>query len=108
MPSNWQDYIAVLTQQNPLNFNIERYGQVYDLKIKRFLQDCARVMTAETPWTGLYDATGGQIVVNKDGDIVCYHVYELNRFLNYRAPVEHIPGVKFIDYHYTNIFSTHN
>lgn len=80
---NWQDYIDVLTQQNPLNFNIDRHGQVYDLKIKRFLQDCAMGMTPETPWTGLYDATGGQIVVKKDGDIVCYHVYELNRFLNY-------------------------
>lgn len=40
-------------------------------------------MTPEKPWTGFYDATGGQIIVKKDGDIVCYHIYELNRFLQY-------------------------
>ena len=40
-------------------------------------------MTPETPWSDFYDADGGQIVVKKDGDIVCYHIYELNRFRQY-------------------------
>ena len=40
-------------------------------------------MTTEEAWTGVYDATGGQIIVKDSGDIVCYHIYEQNRFLNY-------------------------
>ena len=51
--------------------------------MKRFLQDCAQGMTPETPWLGIYDATGGQIIVKEDGDIVCYHIYELNRFRDF-------------------------
>lgn len=79
----WKKFIDVLTAENPLKFRIDEHGQVYEYKVKRFLQDCAMGMTPETPWTGIYDATGGQIIVKKDGDIVCYHVYELNRFLQY-------------------------
>jgi len=44
------------------------------------LQDCAQGMTPEKPWLGTYDSTGGQIIVKDDGEIVCYHIYELNRF----------------------------
>ena len=40
-------------------------------------------MTPETVWTGFYDATGGQIIVKDDGDVVCYHIYEQNQFLNF-------------------------
>ncbi len=79
----WKKFIEVLTEENPLGFRIDEHGQVYEYKVKRFLQDCAMGMTPEKPWTGFYDATGGQIIVKKDGDIVCYHVYELNRFLQY-------------------------
>ena len=60
--------------------NEERFKKFYEYKIKRFLQDCAQGMTPEKPWLGIYDATGGQIIVKEDGDIVCYHIYELNRF----------------------------
>lgn len=81
--SSWKKCIEILTEDNPLNFRIAEHGQVYEYKVKRFLQDCAMGMTPEKPWTGFYDATGGQIIVKKDGDIVCYHVYELNRFLQY-------------------------
>lgn len=72
-----------LAEQNPLGFDTETHGPVYEYKVKRFLQDCAMGMTPETPWLGLYDATGGQIIVKEDGEIVCYHVYELNRFMEY-------------------------
>lgn len=72
-----------ITKQNPYDFDVERHGAVYEYKIKRFLQDCALGMTPETPWTGFYDATGGQIVVKQTGEVVCYHIYELNRFQEY-------------------------
>lgn len=73
----------ILTQQNPLDFDTENHGSVYEYKIKRFLQDCALGMVPEKPWLGIYDATGGQIIVKEDGQVVCYHIYEQNRFLNY-------------------------
>lgn len=69
-----------LTKRNPLGFDTSTHGNIYEYKIKRFLQDCAQGMTPEKPWLGIYDATGGQIIVKEDGDIVCYHIYELNRF----------------------------
>ena len=70
----------LLTELNPLRFNTQTHGNIYEYKVKRFLQDCAQGMTPETPWLGIYDATGGQIIVKEDGGIVCYHIYELNRF----------------------------
>lgn len=69
-----------LTRRNPLGIDTATHGNIYEYKIKRFLQDCAQGMTPEKPWLGIYDATGGQIIVKEDGDIVCYHIYELNRF----------------------------
>lgn len=73
----------ILTEQNPLDFDIENHGSVYEYKVKRFLHDCALGMVPEKPWQGIYDATGGQIIVKEDGQVVCYHIYEQNRFLNY-------------------------
>lgn len=70
----------LLTELNPMGFETQTHGNIYEYKVKRFLQDCAQGMTPETPWLGIYDATGGQIIVKEDGDIVCYHIYELNRF----------------------------
>lgn len=81
--TDWSDIISKLNDLNPLDFRITEDSPVYEYKIKRFLQDAAMGMTPEKPWSGTYDANGGQIVVKKDGDIVCYHVYELNRYLNY-------------------------
>lgn len=75
--------VQTLTETNPLGFDIKQHGEVYEYKIKRFLQDCSLGMVPEKPWTGRYDANGGQIIVKEDGDVLCYHIYELNRFLDY-------------------------
>lgn len=72
-----------LTKKNPLDFQIQTHGNIYEYKVKRFLQDCAQGMTPEKPWLGIYDATGGQIIVKDNGDVVCYHIYELNRFRSF-------------------------
>ena len=31
-------------------------------------------------WSGKYDANGSYLVVKKDGEILCYHFYDQNRF----------------------------
>lgn len=81
--SSWDEIISELNTSNPLNYRIALDSPVYEVKIARFLQDAAMGMTPETPWSGFYNADGGQIIVKKDGDIVCYHIYELNRFRQY-------------------------
>lgn len=72
-----------LQETNPLQFDLSQGWPFYEYKIKKFLQDVAMGMTPETVWTGIYDATGGQIIVKDSGDVVCYHIYEQNQFLNF-------------------------
>lgn len=72
-----------LHEINPMNFDTSQGWPFYEYKIKKFLQDAAMGMTPETVWTGIYDATGGQIIVKDSGDVVCYHIYEQNQFLNF-------------------------
>ena len=33
--------------------------------------------------TGIYDATGGYLVVKENGEILCYHIYNRNQFEEY-------------------------
>lgn len=74
-----------LEQRDPLNFyNGEIVEQkLYEYKLKKFLAECAMGMTSETPWHGIYDATGGIIIAKEDGDIVCFHIYDFNLFRDY-------------------------
>ena len=46
-------------------------------------QDVALGMTPATAWDGLYQATGGYIIVREDGEVLCYHVYNHNEFQEY-------------------------
>ncbi|MBI4973534.1 HpaII family restriction endonuclease [Candidatus Roizmanbacteria bacterium] len=50
---------------------------------KKFLFYSALGMVAKSLWTGLISATGGVIVVKKDGEIVGYTPYNINQFQNY-------------------------
>lgn len=36
-----------------------------------------------TIWNGNFTANGGYIIVKETGDIICYHIYDKNRFENY-------------------------
>ncbi|RDI08535.1 HpaII family restriction endonuclease [Flavobacterium sp. AG291] len=69
--------------QNPLNFDNTNNHQFYSYKIKRFLTDIALGMMPSKVWTGEYDATGGYLVVKENGDVLCYHIYNKNRFEDY-------------------------
>ncbi|MBE0422745.1 MAG: HpaII family restriction endonuclease [Lutibacter sp.] len=75
----------ILEEKDPLNFyNNEISSQkLYEYKLKRFLAECAMGMTSETPWHGVYDATGGVIIAKEDRDIVCFHIYDFNLFREY-------------------------
>lgn len=74
------DYI---TQTNPLGYDTEQASPFYAYKIKHLLTSAALGMMPATAWSGKFDANGGYLVVKKDGEILCYHFYDRNRFEDY-------------------------
>jgi hypothetical protein len=78
--SELTDYLNI---ENPCNFNIQLNPNFYTYKIKRLLVDAALGMKAGSLWTGAYSATGGYIIVKKDGELLCFHIYNWNDFQDY-------------------------
>lgn len=81
--STIEDLTANINQINPLNYDTQFAHTFYDYKIKRFLTDVALGMTPSKVWTGIYDATGGYLIIKENGDILCYHIYNRNQFEDY-------------------------
>jgi HpaII restriction endonuclease len=74
---------AYVTQSDPLNYDTQFSHSFYEYKIKRFLTDVALGMTPSKVWNGVYDATGGYLIVKETGDVLCYHIYNRNQFEDY-------------------------
>lgn len=81
--STLKELAKKLTENNPLNYNVDQGSQIYVYKIKHLLTSVALGMMPATVWSGLFDANGGYLVVKKDGEILCYHFYDRNRFEDY-------------------------
>jgi len=81
--SNLSDLSDELTNNNPLNFDLKHNHQFYEYKLKRFLTDVAVGMMPSKVWNGVYDATGGYLVVKESGEVLAYHLYNRNEFENY-------------------------
>lgn len=79
--------ISALTEEisskNPLGYDTQFSHSFYEYKIKRFLTDVALGMMPSKVWAGIYDATGGYLIVKEDGEILCYHIYNRNQFEDY-------------------------
>lgn len=78
--SNCIDMINKLEVDNPMN-----YGNVnaYRYKFKKFLTAVALGMKPATIWDGIDEASGGYIIVTKQGDVLAYHIYNRNYFEEY-------------------------
>lgn len=72
--------INMLSEFNPLNY---RQRNVYRYKFKKMLTAAALGMTAGKEWDGYEAATGGYIIIKKDGDVLCYHLYNRDYFEEY-------------------------
>ena len=72
-----------ITETNPLKYDVEQASPFYAYKIKHLLTSAALGMMPATAWSGKFDANGGYLVVKKDGEILCYHFYDRNRFEDY-------------------------
>lgn len=70
----------ILAKTNPIGY---RKAGVYEYKVKKLLCAAALGMTPGTEWDGLDNASGGYIIIKKDGDVVCYHLYNRNFFEEY-------------------------
>ncbi|MEY4126806.1 MAG: hypothetical protein RL737_995 [Bacteroidota bacterium] len=81
--SSMTDLTGSITNSNPLNYDNQFSHTFYEYKIKRLLTDIALGMTPSKVWSGIYDATGGYLIVKENGDILCYHIYNRNHFENY-------------------------
>lgn len=77
------DLTANTNRINPLGYDTQFAHTFYDYKIKRFLTDVALGMTPSKVWSGIYDATGGYLIVKVNGDVLCYHIYNRNQFEDY-------------------------
>lgn len=78
--SNCIDMVNKLEVENPMN-----YGNVnaYRYKFKKFLTAIALGMKPATIWNGVDEATGGYIIVTKEGNVLAYHIYNRNYFEEY-------------------------
>ena len=74
------DLTADLANDNPLGYEADDLQSIYAYKLKHLLTSAALGMMPSKAWTGHYDANGGYLVVKKDGEILCYHFYDHNRF----------------------------
>jgi type II restriction enzyme len=81
--SSIKDLTENINKKNPLNYDNQFAHTFYEYKIKRFLTDVALGMTPSKVWNGIYDATGGYLIVKDNGDVLCYHIYNRNQFEEY-------------------------
>ncbi len=78
--SNCSDMIKKLQEENPM-----KYGNVhaYSYKFKKFLTSVALGMRPATEWDGIDEASGGYIIVTREGSVLAYHIYNRNHFEEY-------------------------
>lgn len=78
--SNCIDMVEKLEDENPMNYENKN---AYRYKFKKFLTAVALGMKPATEWDGIDDATGGYIIVTKNGNVLAYHIYNRNSFEEY-------------------------
>ena len=81
--STLKELAEILTETNPLKYDVSQASPFYGYKIKHLLTSTALGMMLATAWNGQFDANGGYLVVKEDGEILCYHFYDRNRFEDY-------------------------
>ena len=93
------DLIQLVAEDNPLSF---RRTDIYRHKFKKLLCASALGMTPGKPWDGMEAATGGYIIIKRDGDVLCYHIYNRNYFEEYLVNNTRIdrPSASRYDYGY--------
>lgn len=68
---------------NAYGGEFENKSIIYERKIKSFLRSCAMGLKGAKAWNGQYQSDGGYIVVLKSGNIISYHIYDIQNFEDY-------------------------
>ncbi len=74
------DLINLVSGENPIGY---RRPEIYSIKLKKLITAAALGMTPGKAWDGRELATGGYIIIKRDGDVLCYHLYNRNFFEDY-------------------------
>lgn len=74
------DLIDLVAKKNPFHY---RRNNTYAFKFKKLLTASALGMTPGKEWDGKESATGGYIIIKRDGDVLCFHLYNRNFFEDY-------------------------
>lgn len=75
--------VEIIAELNRFGYTGSNVLAFYEHKLKSLLLASALGMKPATEWTGRYDANGGYLVVRTDGEIVCYHFYNVNDVEDY-------------------------
>ena len=78
--SDCNDLVKKLEIENPMDYG---NANAYRYKFKKFLTAVALGMKPATIWDGTDEATGGYIIVTKEGNVLAYHIYNRNYFEEY-------------------------
>lgn len=105
--STLKTLVERLTEINPLKYDVSQASPFYEYKIKHLLTSAALGMMPATAWNGRYDANGGYLVVKKDGEILCYHFYDRNRFEDYLFSNAYLERSSTTRHEYASIVKEH-
>ena len=72
--------VDYLISKNPMAYSD---SQIYAYKFKKLLCASALGMTAGSRWDGRDSVNGGYIIIKRDGDVLCYHLYNRDFFEEY-------------------------
>jgi len=93
-----------VAERNPFGYSGSNVLAFYEHKVKQLLISSALGMTPAKEWDGRYDANGGYLVVRKDGEIVCYHFYNMNDVEDYLYANTRLERASRSRYNYGKIY----
>lgn len=73
------ELVRYVSQKDPLSLSVDFYRH----KVKEMLCAVALGMKPATKWDGTDEASGGYIIVRRNGDVLAYHIYNRNAFRSY-------------------------
>lgn len=77
------ELVTILSRTNPLVYREQNAFERYTHKIKDLLEAVALGMRPSDPWNGETDASGGNIIVTAQGEIICHHARDKDSLRDY-------------------------
>lgn len=77
------ELVEAMSNNKEMSSEYRLTQEQYAYKIRNFLDAIALGMVPSKPWNGFAEAHGGYIVVKENGEVVCYHLYNRDKFQTY-------------------------